>query len=208
VIEVALTRNAHQDLYDRLTDLAAFLAQLHRRSGTGHCVDPQVGLRYLDKLLCQLAAKGVIAPTQRGRLEALRNYWADVELLHTASEVLIHGDATPVNFVFERPGEVVAIDLERVRGGDGMTDLGCVAAELRHAFFLTTGDPAAGEPFIQHLYARYAAQLPVSTAEFGILTARGRFWMGVFELRIARNDWLDLAYRQRLVAEAERCLGH
>ncbi len=207
VIKAVLAQHDDQHLYARLGDLAGFLARLHRRSVTGRSADFQVGLSYLDKVLLQLATKGVIAPEQRGRLVDLRNYWAEDALLQAAPEVLIHGDATPVNFVFPNRGEVVAIDLERLRLGDGMTDVGCVAAELRHAFYRATGDPAAGEAFIQHLYARYAAQLPVPGAEFGVLTARGRFWMGVFELRIARNDWLDLVYRQHLVAEAERCLA-
>ena len=207
VIRAALAHHDHAGLYARLTDLAGFLAQLHRRSATGRCADGQVGLSYLGKLLGQLAANGVISRQQQVRLDELRSQWAAGALLHTAPEVLNHGDATPVNFVFGGAGEVVALDLERVRAGDGLTDVGCVAAELKHAFFLTTGDPVAGEPFIQHLYACYAAQLAVSPAEFGVLTARGRFWMGVFELRIARNAWLDVPYRHRLVAEAERCLG-
>lgn len=193
-------------LYGRLADLAAFLAHLHNRTGTARQASPQVGLDYLNKVRQQLLEKQVISAGQAARLEQIRDQWAGTGLLDAAPEVVIHGDATPVNFVFPAPGEVVAMDLERLRPGDAMADIGCVAAELRHAFFLNTGNSYAGEPFIQHFYARYAEHRCSGSEEFEAMTGRGRFWMGVTELRICRNDWLDLGYRQRLAEEAERCL--
>lgn len=202
----ALWGGDEEQLYGRLTDLAAFLAQLHNRTETKHQANPQVGLDYLDKILQQLLQKQVISAQQAARLERIRDQWAGADLLDTAPEVVIHGDATPVNFVFPAQGEVVAMDLERLRSGDALADVGCVAAELRHAFFLNTGNPYAGEPFIRHFYARYAERRCPGSQNFETMTGRGRFWMGVTELRICRNDWLDLPYRQQLAEEAERCL--
>ena len=202
----ALLEGDEGQLYTRLTDLAAFLAQLHNRTGTKRLADPQVGLGYLGKILQQLLKKQVISTDQAARLERIQDQWAGAGLLDHAPEVIIHGDATPVNFVFPAPGQVVAMDLERLRPGDALADVGCVAAELRHAFFLTTGNSYAGEPFIRHFYACYAGRRCSGNQNFEAMTGRGRFWMGVTELRICRNDWLDLSYRRQLVEEAERCL--
>lgn len=206
VIHAALVEGRHAQLADRLTDLAGFLASLHRCAPTARPVEPQLGLAYLNKVLHQLTAGDVITPEYCRRLQSLRAQWAALPILASGSEALIHGDATPVNFVFPADREVVAIDLERLAPGDPAADVGCVAAELRHAAFRTTGDPNAVEPLVQHFYARYAAAYDLDHAAFTQLTTRGRFWMGVMELRIARNDWLDLPYRRQLVAEAERCL--
>ena len=207
VIQAAVTQGRCQDLMDRVGDLATFLATLHRRSATGRPVDPGPGLDYLHKVLGQLAQRAVISTDQHRRLVQLHMGWTAAPILQTAREVLIHGDATPVNFVLRDGGEVVAIDLERVRHGDPATDLGCVAAELRHTCAVLTGDLAAGEPFVQQLYHTYARHLDLPQAEYTELTARGRYWMGTTELRIARNGWLDLGYRRHLVEEAERCLA-
>ena len=49
-------------------------------------------------------------------------------------QVWLHGDATPANFLFGHGLDVAAIDLERMKRGDRMFDVGRVAGELQHAF--------------------------------------------------------------------------
>jgi aminoglycoside phosphotransferase (APT) family kinase protein len=204
----ALHQGEEQRLYNRLTDLAGFLARLHNQTQTNEPTNPQIGLNYFDKMIRQLSEKEIISGPQANRLAQLRDRWAGAGILDSALKVIIHGDATPVNFVFGSGGEVVAIDLERLRAGDPMADAGCVAAELRHLFFLTTSNPLAGESFIQHFYAHYYDERRAHSHEdFEVMTNRARFWMGLTELRICRNDWLDRTYRQRLAEEAERCLS-
>jgi aminoglycoside phosphotransferase (APT) family kinase protein len=54
-------------------------------------------------------------------------------------QVWQHGDATPANFLFGPGMDVAAIDLERMKRGDRMFDVGRVAGELLHAF-MNAGD--------------------------------------------------------------------
>jgi ribonucleotide monophosphatase NagD (HAD superfamily) len=55
-------------------------------------------------------------------------------------QVWLHGDATPANFLFGHSMDVAAIDLERMKRGDRMFDVGRVAGELQHAFMRDSGD--------------------------------------------------------------------
>jgi thiamine kinase-like enzyme len=121
--------------------------------------------------------------------------------------VLIHGDATPANFIFEEGAGVTAIDLERLRRGDRATDLGYIAAELKHLFFWYADDLAASESYIQHFYQSYVNYMQAGDESLVSLAARGRFYMGCTELRISRNAWLDLPYRRRLIEHALGCLA-
>ncbi len=207
-LKAAAEQQRHAPLYDRLTDLAGFLARLHTRSETGRQVAAQDGIDYFSKVIGQLAEKEVISSQERKRLERLRDRWDRKGVLGAAAEVTLHGDATPINFVFCDHGEVVAIDLERVGPGDAMKDVGCVAAEVHHAFYRTTGDPDAGRPFVRHFLDAYAERRSSSRKDLETMDARVRFWTGVTELRICRNDWLDLDYRQRLLMKAEETLDH
>ena len=59
-------------------------------------------------------------------------------------QVWLHGDATPANFLFGHGMDVAAIDLERMKRGDRMFDVGRVAGELQHAFMAATGDRPRG----------------------------------------------------------------
>ena len=93
-----------------------------------------------------------------------------------------------------------------MRFSDRAIDLGCIAAELKHLFYLLCGDQLASEQYIQHFYNSYADHLSIGGDKFAILTERSRFFMGCFELRIGRNAGLDVEYRGRLIEEAEICL--
>ena len=205
--QAAIQRGDLATLYVKLEDLARFLGELHQRSQDDqHMVLVENGISYFSKIINQLAEKNIIDKATRQRLEQLRDRWQQSGKLSNVPQVLVHGDATPINFIFGDAHEVIAIDLERMHRADPMKDIGCVVAEVMHAFLMYSDQSSTAEPLIQHVYACYAEQRPEVKADWEALTERGRFWMGVTELRICRNDWLDKAYRQRLIKEAERCL--
>lgn len=188
-----------------LTEAVRLLADLHDRSRTGETLEPERMLGFLDRYVGQLFYWKVISGAQRERFERLRARWAGSGLLATGRQVLVHGDATPVNFIHDREQGVTAIDLERLWLGDPAEDLGCLVAELKHLFFWYARDPWGSEPYIQHVYGAYRGYARESE-DFGLLTTRGRFRMGCVLLRIARSSWLDLEYRRRLIEKADECL--
>lgn len=193
-------------LRQRLGDLAGFLAALHGHSQSSQPVDQAGGLAYLAKVIGQLAAGGVIDADQRSRLERARDCWAARGTLQEAPRVLVHGDITPVNLVFGGHGAVIAIDLERLHEADAARDVGMLLAELRHAYFRTTGDADAAAPLAEHVLCAYSAARGLTDTEAASLRVRCRFYIGTMLLRISRNDWLDMHYRQLLSAEGERWL--
>ena len=65
--------------------------------------------------------------------------------------MLIHGDATPTNFLFP-DGRAVALDLERLGQGDRLWDLSWVAGELKHAWGWRTADFGGSEAAIRHFF--------------------------------------------------------
>jgi thiamine kinase-like enzyme len=205
-LKQALHDNGQAALAARLADLAGFLAQLHHRSQTDCPVDPTQGLAYLEKVTRQLANLSVIDGDQQHRLDGLRSGWAQVPALAAARRVLVHGDVTPINIVFGDDHQVIAIDLERLREDDAAVDLGMVVAELRHAFLRTTHSAEAANTFVEPFLQRYTAQRGIVGPEWDGLALRVRFFAGAMLLRIGRNDWLDLPYRQALAAEAEQWL--
>lgn len=211
-LRAAIQRAAHQDetcqLQTKLDAVAGLLATLHQRTRRPAPVAAEAGLAYLAKVIDQLSEQGVIDAARRQRLHRLGWEWQAAGALAAASQVLIHGDATPGNLLFRAEREVVAIDLERMRPDDCAVDLGCVAAELKHWFLRYTHDPWAGEWAIDHLYNRYRTHANLDAAAFAALTRRGQFYMGSFLLRISRNAWLDMAYRRRLALEGELCLQY
>jgi tRNA A-37 threonylcarbamoyl transferase component Bud32 len=204
-ISQAIFHGQQERLRGQLADLAWFLADLHNHSPQGCQVDPLRPIRYLEKMISQLAFWAIILPDERRRLVRLRDQWAGERALDGVGAVLIHGDATPTNFVFSGH-DLAVIDLERLNPSDRAADLGRVAAELKHLFWLYTSDRWASEPYIQHFYASYVRHLPAAADTEATLTNRGRFYMGCDLLRISRNHWLDLGYRRLLVREAQECL--
>lgn len=188
-----------------LTEVVTFLAELHGRSRTEEGLDPEKALRSLDRYADQLAFWNVLPAGPRERLRRLRERWAGAGVLALGRQVLVHGDATPVNFIHDGERRMTAIDLERLWPGDPAEDLGCLVAELKHLFFWYSHDPWGSEPYIQQVYGTYAG-CQRGVEDFGLLTERGRFHMGCVLLRIARNSWLDLDYRRRLLEKAEECL--
>ena len=205
-IREAVQWGKRDELQRKLTDLAWFLANLHTRSQHEAPVDQTRGLDYFDKIIDHLSYWKTISSDQRQEFLDLRNRWSASNLLNTGHNVLTHGDPIFPHFICNGEHGITSIDLERMWPGDRAMDLGCVVAELKHLFYLYSHDIWASEPYIQHFYESYFSYLPISAEDFGILTSRGRFYMGCYELRISRNDWLDLDHRRVLINEAESCL--
>jgi aminoglycoside phosphotransferase (APT) family kinase protein len=119
-------------------------------------------------------------------------------------QVWPHGDATPANFLFDDGLDVAAIDLERMKRGDRMFDVGRVAGELHHAF--GCGRRRA-EPFIAHFLWQYSSHFADREGTFESVTARAPYYMALNLLQIARNDYIAPGYRERLVAHAKKLLA-
>lgn len=206
-----LRRAAHAgagaDLETALSRLAMFLFLLHDRSGSGRLVPSGEPGAYFTRVVGQLSRRGVLAAEAMPAVLRLRDRWLEQPDM-TAEEVLVHGDATPTNFLFPDDGGIVAIDLERARWTDRVYDLGMVCGELKHAFLWRTGNKYAAEPFIRRFLEQYSRQFADPGRAFAAITRRLPYYMGMTELRIARNGWLDWEYRKRLAHEAYLCLRH
>lgn len=204
-IASAIYENEPSKLFGRLSDLARFFIKLHRNSETGRQVSPNLPQWYLQRVLHTLNKRHLnnFDPEAVHRLAA--DWWQRGEVF-ADREVIVHGDATPTNFLFHRE-KVTGIDLEKMKWADRCWDLGFVAAELKHHFLWRTGDGARAEPFIGHFLWQYATNYRDSNFFYAI-TRRLPLYMALGLLRIARNDWLDIAYRQRLIEEAKLCLKY
>lgn len=202
---------AHSDgllkLCDKLEKLAGLLAFFHSRPLPPQPVSPRPALQYFHKLQKQLQAAGLIS---RGELEVLRAERSAWEILlskYSDRQVLVHGDATPTNFLFS-DGRAVALDLERLRVADRLLDLAFVVGEIKHAWGWRFQDFYGSEAPIRHFFQAYINALPAD----GYLTQRifriNPFYMALAELRIARNAYLSWDYRRALIDEALRCLTY
>ena len=193
-------------LKKRLSGLAAFLHVLHARTKEKGAVALEPVSSYFQKVVDKLCRQRVIPQDCRKAYLRLMDKWLGRTLLQRAKSVIVHGDATPTNFIFTKGGDVVAIDLERMRNGDRVYDVGMICGELKHAFLWRTGDACASEPFIRHFLVMYCSHFRNSGRAFGDITSRNPFYMALTELRIARNGYLDWNYRKRLAHEALECL--
>lgn len=202
----AVTRSAHHgedaQLFRRLTSLASFLATMHRRTAIGATVDFDAECCYLDLLVGRLLGQRV-GHWDVEEFAWLRDRWRERSPMWQDEQVWLHGDATPANFLFGLGTDVAAIDLERMKRGDRMFDLGRVAGELEHAFLSATGDTHRAEPFVGHLVHEYSRHFDDTDATFRALTGRAPFYMGLNLLRIARNDYVTAEHGGRLVARAK-----
>ncbi|MFC4907093.1 phosphotransferase family protein [Actinomadura gamaensis] len=204
-IRDAALEGAHAELDGALAAVARFLAMLHDRSPTGPPDDGREPVAYLEKITRQLLAWRVITLSQAEDLRRLQRTWRADGVLTGAPEVLVHGDATPTQFLFGDDGLVV-IDFEKLHHADRAADIGRLAGELKHLFARSTEDAWASEPHIQSFYREYHRAAVPEAGDFGSLTERARFHMGCSELRIARNPWEEIGHRRWLTREAMRCL--
>jgi aminoglycoside phosphotransferase len=189
-----------------LENLAELLARFHAAPLPPAPVSPAEGLAYLDKLRFQLQGQGLLTLEDAAALAGERAAWGERFSALPDFRVLVHGDATPTNFLFPG-GRAVALDLERLRVADRLWDLSWVAGELKHAWAWRTGGFHGAEPFIRGFFAAYLAALPGGPSLAPRLYSLNPFYMALAELRIARNAYLSREYRGALVAEARLCLA-
>ena len=199
----------HQDdghLYRRLTALAYYLATQNDRTANGDGVDFESDCRYYDTVAGRLKKAHRIGADDADVLSRLRDGWRDQPRMWQDQQVWLHGDATPANFLFGDGMDVAAIDLERMKRGDRMFDVGRVAGELQHAFMRDSGDRHRADPFIGHFLWEYSCHFPDRQWMFESVTARAPYYMALNLLRIARNDYIDPYYSGRLVRQAKRLM--
>lgn len=205
-IKMAIYEGKVSLLKDQLKKLAFFLFTLHERTERPEVLNLERVTPYFQKVLDKLWRQRVISDDLRKWYLKYMDRWCHRGVLERATTSLVHGDATPTNFLFTDHGDVVAIDLERSKRSDPMFDVSMVCGELKHAFMWRTGNRYAAEPFIGHFLRCYTRNFPEPEKAFREVTARNPFYMALTELRIARNGYLSWQYRQWLAYEARECL--
>jgi thiamine kinase-like enzyme len=202
----AIFDNHTQELFYKLSDLARFFVRLHRNSDTGKPVSANLPQWYLGSILATLkdSLNGIY--DQQAEINYLAAGWWNREGIFKDHEVIVHGDATPTNFLFNHQ-KVTGIDLEKMKWTDRCWDLGFIAAELKHHYMWRAGDGKKAEPFIGHFLWEYAVAFG-DTRIFYSITRRLPLYMALGLLRIARNGWLDEKYRYKLIGEAILCLKY
>jgi hydroxymethylpyrimidine kinase/phosphomethylpyrimidine kinase len=143
----------------KLANLAELLAFFHSRPLIPEPVSPAPVFAYFQKIQGQLKNLGLLSPEDAEFLADAGREWPRVWAAFPDRQVLLHGDATPTNFLFPN-GRAVAVDLERLRVGDRLFDLSWVAGELRHAWGWRGRDFAASETAIQTFFRSYLKALP------------------------------------------------
>jgi aminoglycoside phosphotransferase (APT) family kinase protein len=202
----AISDNQSKELFFKLSDLARFFARLHRNSDSGRPVPGKLPQWYLDTVLGNL--KDTLSGFYNHETEVrsgAQNWW-NREGMWSDHEVIVHGDATPTNFLFHHQN-VTGIDLEKMKLADRCWDLGFMAAELKHHHMWRAGDGARAEPYIGHFLWEYGVAFG-DTRIFYNVTRRLPFYMALGLLRIARNTWLTEKYRHKLIGEAKLCLKY
>jgi aminoglycoside phosphotransferase (APT) family kinase protein len=190
----------------RLKALAYFLATMHNRTANGATVDFDPDCRYFDRVVGRLRKAHRIGQRDADDLAGLRDLWRERPHMWQDRQVWLHGDATPANFLFGHGMDVAAIDLERMKRGDRLFDVGRVAGELQHAFMRDCRDRHRAEPFIRHFLWEYSCHFPDREQTFESIRGRAPYYMALNLLRIARNDYIGQDYGRRLVAQAKRLL--
>jgi len=207
-IAAAISEQRYECLFDRLSHLARFFSKLHGNSQSDRRVTIDSASQYLNKILNSLS-QGPLGDFQKDAILRHSSRWWDSLSTLADKEVIVHGDATPTNFLFQQ-NKVSGIDLERMTWSDRCWDLGFMAAELKHHLMWRTGNGWAAEPFIGHFLWEYSVdhRNRGGAQSFHDITGRIPLYMALGLLRIARNDWLDLPYRRNLMREAKRCLKY
>jgi hypothetical protein len=202
-IDKAIYERQPHRLFHKLASLACFFRKLHYNTGAPRAVSVSLPQWYLERVLNTLS-RGILSPWEKDAIKRQAAGWWNRSETLADNEVIVHGDATPTNFLFHR-GHVTAIDLEKMKWADRCWDLGFIAAELKHHFIWRTGDGAGAEPFIGHFLWEYAAP---DDRFFHRITSRLPLYMALGLLRIARNRWLGEGYRRNLIREARLCLEY
>jgi len=197
----------HQDeLFQTLGYLARFFVRLHEAAKTERLLSPESPRFYLNSLLHSLSF-GPAGYRERTEIEEYAaRWWNEKSVFASDRETIVHGDATPTNFLFDN-GNVTAIDLESMKWADRCWDLGFIAAELKHHFMWRTGNGWTAEPFIGHFLWQYALNYG-DTNFFYVITRKLPLYMALGLLRIARNFYIGDEQIEYLVTEATQCLKY
>jgi hypothetical protein len=113
VIDSAIFQGNRDRLYQKLAALAHFLATLHNRTAGDWRVNHEETHDYAGKLIHSLVTKWGMGPADSGELYFLRDQWLAKSCMWEDRAVLVHGDATPSNFLFGGGRHTMAIDLGR-----------------------------------------------------------------------------------------------
>jgi hypothetical protein len=205
-IMAAIREGARETLLEKLAALAYFLASLHKTTSTENRVDVNKDFSYFERLTNQLRKWGHIGGDEAKDFLRLNEQWRSKEFIREDNQVLVHGDVTPSNILFGDGPWVIAIDLEHLKTGDRVFDLGRVVAEIKHFFMQYMGDKWLAEPYIGHFLREYASHFPDRDTTFRSITDRVPFHMGMNLLRIARNSWITDHHRLQLLDEAKMTL--
>lgn len=206
IIFDAVYRGSHQRLILTLTAVAWFLARLHNSTATSWNVDFSHDSSFCERVIRTLYKRALLSGSDAEEFLWLIERWRAMPFMWEDCQVLVHGDATPENFLIGSGLEVTAIDLEAMKNADRVFDVGRMAGELKHFFLSGTGDGMNAEPFIEHFLMAYASHFPDRVRAFHSITARVPFHMANALLRIARNDWVTSDYRGKLYTEAKALL--
>jgi hypothetical protein len=184
----AIREGGREPLFRKLSELAYFLASLHIRTAGVLELDFKPECLYFDRIARQLMQKGYIGFNETQEFCQLKDYWRQKGFMGEDRQVLLHGDVTPPNILFGDEHWVIAVDLERMKMGDRVFDLGRIAGEIKHFFM------------------QYAGHFRDQRDLFSAITRRLPFYMGLNLMRIARNSWFDNGYRRQLLQEAQMTL--
>jgi hypothetical protein len=182
-------------LYDRLTAIAKVQRRLHDQTRSDYRKD-RVFARF-HRVLDQLN----MDPLTRMKYNRLLGEWWYSPLLDRPFGCMVHGDANPMNYLFNH-SKVFVLDLESSKEhAHFVHDLGLIAAELKHYFAIHRGNGNMAEPYIGHYLWRYSCNEP----EFYAITRVLPFFMCLGFLRMAR---LGMApeHRAYILQEAYACL--
>jgi hypothetical protein len=192
-----------------LQRVAHLLATLHTR-GRRPDAEPDFGpaVSHTAKIVDELARWGVLEGNEivEDGLRALISRWAGRAAMRRFVPALVHGDATSSNFIFPSPGEVVAIDWERLWVTDPALDLGRLMAEVSHSITQRGGNEREARSYAAFLATAYRGALPVGVDADAVLD-RAAFYRASSALRIARNGWVSRLDRMGLVAHAMALLA-
>ena len=183
-------------LYDKLTAMAHTQRKLHENTVSGY--RKQDEFAYFHKVLDQLR----LDRKTRLKYNQLLGDWWYSTLLDQPHGCMIHGDANPVNYVFDQ-NKVYVLDLESSwEHANFVHDLGTVAAELKHYFAIHKNNAGRAEPYIGHFLWKYSK----NEAEFRRITRALPFFMALGLLRMARLG-IDQDHNAFIFREATACLN-
>jgi tRNA A-37 threonylcarbamoyl transferase component Bud32 len=182
-------------LYEKLTALARMLRKLHDSTRSSYHKDGD--FHKFHQTLDQL---GLDKPQREEFNYLLGNWWHSTRLNRSAG-CMIHHDANPVNYVFDRR-KVYALDFESARfHANPVHDLGVISAELKHFFALHKGDASRAEPYIGHFLWQYSQD----SSDFNNITRSLPFFMSLGLLRMHRLK-IDPDHGEFIFKEARACL--